>query len=145
MLGDEAHSFLDVFLVGELAEGQRSYKITKELFEMQQASLSWFLSHVSLAAVAPKPALGGPGGWPPLPCSGGALCAPHHTLPGETLPPHKWLCWGTDLPEAPCRGVPGISDGGTDRLPFPGLLLRMPLKCDLGILSKSVDINRAAF
>lgn len=70
MLGDEARSLLGVFLLGELAESRCYYEIARVHFEKQWAPVLWLLSRVSLAAVTPKPTLGGPGRWPPLPCSG---------------------------------------------------------------------------
>lgn len=76
MLGDEACSLLIASLLGELAEGQCHYEVTRNAFESQQAAPLQVLTHVSLAAIAPQPALDGPGGWPSLPCSSGALWAP---------------------------------------------------------------------
>ena len=111
-----------------------------EPFERQWAALLWFLSHVSLVALPHKPMLGGPRGRPPLPRAGGALCAP--TAPCQVRP----------FPSSLQTALAGCgSAGGTlsrclasaiwGHLPLPGLLLRTPLKCDLGILSKSLHIT----
>lgn len=93
MLGNKAHSLLNVFLLGELAEGQCHY------FEKQWHPCCVFLamsplllSHPSLLWVVPE-------GDHLVLLWQDTLCS-HRPLPAETLPRHERLLWGAALPQA---------------------------------------------
>lgn len=79
------------------------------------ASLLCFLSHVSLAAVSPKPALGGPRGWPPCPAVAGHSVLPPPLASGDSSPP--WAApLGCSSATGTCRDVSDVSDRETGYL-----------------------------
>lgn len=142
MLDDEAHSLLDVFLLGELAESQCYYEITRSALWKQWAAPSCFLScvslplHLSLRRVVPE-------GGHPCPALAGHSVLPPPLARGDPSSPR--------VAPAGSRPAGGTLSGrawhqrSAGRPPFPRLVLRMPLKCNLGIVNKSVDIKRASF
>lgn len=136
MPGDEVHSLLAVFLLGELAERRRYYEITRSALwkaagisvVVSQPCLTCCQSRLRLCCVVledghPCPAPTGHSVFPP-PLARGDPSSPW------VAPVGCGSAGGTLLGRA-------WSQPSEDRLPFPGLLLRMPLKHDLGILSKS--------
>lgn len=94
-----------MFLLGELAEIGIAMEFLGVPSEKQWAALLWFLSCVSLAAIAPQLVLGGP----ECGCLVGHSVAPLLLARGH-LPLREQLQQGAALP---CQGVPAISSQGT--------------------------------
>lgn len=101
-----------MILLGELAEVSVTMKWLGVPSGKQWAALLWFLSCISLAAIAPKLVLGGPECGHPCPALARRSVVRLPLARGH-LPLHEQLQHSAALPEAPCQGVSAISNQET--------------------------------